>query len=592
MLGADFYKNISYKKTCIILCTLLTLFGMLVMLLGSALIHIASAPEQTTALTVAGLPQGFVVSSRDFLKMINTIRTRSDLVSDTDMRIYAHGYSEQWQPYVASDQNHLVGMASSAVFAARLVEAEQLQSDSIYLKYRYVWEIEQIVVMHEIYEQIGVGDRVEMTLSVSSGFDISWLETGKSYLIHGALQRAESEQTEYRLQANFSGMDHWSYKIEDQDGKHCLYDDQSSSYLPIISELCMPVEAFLKTDMGCLWQERVISEVENRLSASLVVGTGILESIRAFNLDETVIVEGKAFTAQQQEKGEAVCMVSEELARQNGLSVGDSFLWQLQGVASSPYPDSEGGLFVNKLAFSAEREMRVVGIYRNTETYVNEDRGIHPNTVFVPLKLVTPSVTPQSYSAPQISFVLDAGDENAFELEMKELGYGNVFEYHSGPKLLDTQTLAQLKLARTQLIADAGSLAKSLYLFGALLIAGASFWIMRRSRQEIGRLYRIETAESVLFGHLFFQMLAVCILSTAVSMGVAVNTLVPLARSVLHRLADADWADMILARLPETFPFGTGWLIGIAWSLLCSVIFAAIGMKQGYYYEYREEDET
>jgi hypothetical protein len=188
--------------------------------------------------------------------------------------------------------------------------------------------------------------------------------------------------------------------------------------------------------------------------------------------------------------------------------------------------------------------------------------------------------------------VLDAGDENAFELEMKELGYGNVFEYHSGPKLLDTQTLAQLKLARTQLIADAGSLAKSLYLFGALLIAGASFWIMRRSRQEIGRLYRIETAESVLFGHLFFQMLAVCILSTAVSMGVAVNTLVPLARSVLHRLADADWADMILARLPETFPFGTGWLIGIAWSLLCSVIFAAIGMKQGYYYEYREEDET
>ena len=592
MLLSNIRQSIRYKPICLVFCVLLTVFGMLGVLLGSAMVHIASAPEEVSALTIARLSQSFVPDNIDFYDKMNAALSRSSFVQDTDMRFYARGYSEAWQPYVPSDQDHLVGMAGCTVLAAKLVEAEQIKSDNTSLKYRYVLEIAQPVVMHEIYAELGVGSRVEMILSTQKGFDMTWLEQGKSYLIRGILQKTEDTQTEYSIQTLLNRLDTRSYKIEDRDGKHCLYDDQSARYTPIISELRMPVEEFLRTDMGRLWQEQVISRMDDHLSASLVIGTGILESIRAFNLDETVIVAGEDFTVQQQEQGEAVCLVSEELAKQNNLSVGDSFFWELRGLSYSPYPYSDMSLHSDMFVFPDETELRVVGIYRNAEPYENTDRGVHPNTVFVPSKLMTFAEPQKTYGKEQLSVVLEAGEENAFELEMKEFGYGNLFEYHSGPKLLDTETQALLQAARAQLAVDAESIAKGLCLFGALLILSASFLLMWHSRREIGHFYRIETGESVLFGHLFGQMLAVTFLSAALSAVAAVWCLLPAARAVLYRLADAAWAEMIMARLPQTLSFDTAFLFGAVWSLLCGAVFAAIGMKRSYYYEYREEGET
>ncbi|MBQ7321194.1 MAG: hypothetical protein IJW99_03775 [Clostridia bacterium] len=592
MLLSNIRQSIRYKPICLVLCVLLTVLGMLGMLLGSALVHIASAPEEVTALTIARLPQSFVPDGKDFYDRMNVALSRSSFVQDTDLRVYARGYSETWHSCVPSDQDYLVGTASSAVFAAKLVEAKQVQSGTTNLRYRYLLEIVQPIVMHEIYAELGVGSRVEMTVSAQRSFDMTWLEQGKTYLFCGNLQRTENAETEYELDIYMSGMSHRSYKIEDRDGKHCLYDDHSGSYIPMISELHLPVEDFFKTEMGQLWQKRVIPEVKSYLLASHVIGTGILESIRAFNLDETVIIAGETFTTRQLEQGEAVCLISEELAKQNGLSVGDSFLWKLQGVQRSPYTTRAMHTYMDKNSFSGEIELRVVGIYRNTEPYENIDRGVHPNTVFVPVKLVKPAEPLKQYDKEQLSVVLGAGEENAFELEMKEFGYGNLFEYHSGPKLLDTETQALLQTARAQLTADAESLAKGLYLFGALLILSASFLLMWYSHREIGHFYRIETGESVLFGHLFGQMLAMAVLSAALSAATAVFGLVPAARAVLYHLADAAWAEMILARLPETLPFDTAFLFGTVWSLLCGAVFAAIGMKRSYYYEYRKEGET
>lgn len=94
---------------------------------------------------------------------------------------------------------------------------------------------------------------------------------------------------------------------------------------------------FYETERGQYWLElsKALSMWDTTAPVLPVTDTALLPSFH----DRTVYVrEGRTFSAEDLENGAAVCLVSEEFARKNGLSIGDKVELPLYGVNEKNSP--------------------------------------------------------------------------------------------------------------------------------------------------------------------------------------------------------------------------------------------------------------
>ena len=94
---------------------------------------------------------------------------------------------------------------------------------------------------------------------------------------------------------------------------------------------------FYETERGQYWLElsKALSMWDTTAPVLPVTDTALLPSFH----DRTVYVrEGRTFSAEDLENGAAVCLVSEEFARKNGLSIGDKVELPLYGVNEKDSP--------------------------------------------------------------------------------------------------------------------------------------------------------------------------------------------------------------------------------------------------------------
>lgn len=94
---------------------------------------------------------------------------------------------------------------------------------------------------------------------------------------------------------------------------------------------------FYETERGQYWLElsKALSIWDTTAPVLPVTDTALLPSFH----DRTVYVrEGRTFSAEDLENGAAVCLVSEEFARKNGLSIGDKVELPLYGVNEKDSP--------------------------------------------------------------------------------------------------------------------------------------------------------------------------------------------------------------------------------------------------------------
>lgn len=94
---------------------------------------------------------------------------------------------------------------------------------------------------------------------------------------------------------------------------------------------------FYETERGQYWLElsKALSMWDTTAPVLPVTDTALLPSFH----DRTVYVrEGRTFSAEDLENGAAVCLVSEEFARKNGLSIGDKVELPLYGVNKKDSP--------------------------------------------------------------------------------------------------------------------------------------------------------------------------------------------------------------------------------------------------------------
>ena len=185
------------------------------------------------------------------------------------------------------------------------------------------------------------------------------------------------------------------------------------------------------------WQKAMESVRVNSHSVP-VLAVNHLEALADFAAGTTMVTQGRSISQKEYDSGAAVCLVSESLARENGLNVGDvlplslyeydqdlrySYIHEYNPRPSCYLPDQ---------GFQQETEYTIIGLYRQSNEWVTTPTSFTPNSVFVPEKSVTCQTVTGNYGVWS-SLILQNGtiDQMEARLEENELG-GAVTYYDQG----------------------------------------------------------------------------------------------------------------------------------------------------------------
>ena len=185
------------------------------------------------------------------------------------------------------------------------------------------------------------------------------------------------------------------------------------------------------------WQKAMESIRVNSHSVP-VLAVNHLEALADFAAGTTMVTQGRSISQAEYDSGAAVCLVSESLARENGLNVGDV-------LPLSLYEDDPGlppiyarfqescnpraSVFVTQEGFRQETEYTIIGLYRQSSEWVTTPTSFTPNSVFVPEKSVTCRTVTGSCGVWS-SLVLQNGTADQMEARLAENGLGGTVTYY------------------------------------------------------------------------------------------------------------------------------------------------------------------
>ena len=145
---------------------------------------------------------------------------------------------------------------------------------------------------------------------------------------------------------------------------------------------------------------RMIESWEKHQHAVPVIGTEKLEAMHAFANHDAAIVEGRTFTEEEYSSGARVCILSQTMASQSGIRVGDTIpieQFLLNSIETDPnFNYSLGnefdgmknepniGHFTLLPEYVPAEEFTVVGLYRQRAEWSNSSYSFTPNTIFIP----------------------------------------------------------------------------------------------------------------------------------------------------------------------------------------------------------------
>ena len=225
------------------------------------------------------------------------------------------------------------------------------------------------------------------------------------------------------------------------DGDSGLWTMQTVDYgrydLPSIQELPEGVTAREIMDGTASWQTALKAlDVTNHSVPVLTVEK--VEALADFAAGNAMVTQGRSFSQSEYDSGAAVCLISESLARENGLNVGDS-------LPLSLYEDDPGlppiyarfqescnpraSVFVPQEGFRQETEYTIIGLYRQSSEWVTSPTSFTPNSVFVPEKSVTCQTVTGNYGVWS-SLILQNGTIDQMEARLEENDLGGAVTYY------------------------------------------------------------------------------------------------------------------------------------------------------------------
>ena len=181
------------------------------------------------------------------------------------------------------------------------------------------------------------------------------------------------------------------------------------------------------------WQKAMESVRVNSHSVP-VLAVNHLEALADFAAGTTMVTQGRSISQTEYDSGAAVCLVSESLARENGLNVGDvlplslyeydqdlrySYIHEYNPRPSCYLPDQ---------GFQQETEYTIIGLYRQSNEWVTTPTSFTPNSVFVPEKSVNCQTVTGSCGVWS-SLVLQNGTIDQMEARLAENDLGGTVTY-------------------------------------------------------------------------------------------------------------------------------------------------------------------
>ena len=182
------------------------------------------------------------------------------------------------------------------------------------------------------------------------------------------------------------------------------------------------------------WQKAMESVRVNSHSVP-VLAVNHLEALADFAAGTTMVTQGRSISQAEYDSGAAVCLISESLARENGLNVGDvlplslyeydqdlrySYIHEYNPRPSCYLPDQ---------GFQQETEYTIIGLYRQSNEWVTTPTSFTPNSVFVPEKSVTCQTVTGNYGVWS-SLILQNGTIDQMEARLEENDLGGAVTYY------------------------------------------------------------------------------------------------------------------------------------------------------------------
>ena len=185
------------------------------------------------------------------------------------------------------------------------------------------------------------------------------------------------------------------------------------------------------------WQKAMESVRVNSHSVP-VLAVNHLEALADFAAGTTMVTQGRSISQKEYSSGAPVCLISESLARENGLNVGDPLplsLYEFDRDLRYSYIheyNPRPSCYLPDQGFQQETEYTIIGLYRQSNEWVTTPTSFTPNSVFVPEKSVNCQTVTGNYGVWS-SLILQNGtiDQMEARLEENELG-GAVTYYDQG----------------------------------------------------------------------------------------------------------------------------------------------------------------
>lgn len=216
------------------------------------------------------------------------------------------------------------------------------------------------------------------------------------------------------------------------------YPDSDQYYWCTPEKDCWPYYAeyegswqdFLETEEGRVWKNEIIPNFEMNHSSVPVILTDNLQSMYVFNSGDVSILEGSAFTDEDYQNGNDVCLVSAAYAQVNGLSVGNTINLDYYNVEYEARPYTLGAIGGRKgmtivrspltwnTRIDVQKDYTIVGIYTGPN-WPGTNHGIQADAILVPKSSVPDA---SKYTGPSLpllyTVIIENGSIDAFEAHM------------------------------------------------------------------------------------------------------------------------------------------------------------------------------
>ena len=302
--------------------------------------------------------------------------------------------------------------------------------------------------------------------------------------------------------------------------------DYTQYNLPSIQELPDSVTAQEVIDSTSSWRMAMESIQTNNHSVP-VLAVDSVEGMLEFASGRTQITQGRSISQEEYRDGAAVCLISETLARESGLDVGDTLPLSLYEKEKNLMPtmvgdsDPTASYYLPQRGFQQETEYTVIGLYRQSSEWSETVASFTPNSVLTPKKSVTCAMETgdcaieASPSGLWGTMILKNGTAGQMEARLKENNLaGTVTYYDQGYSEIVESLDGFSRVSRTVLWVG-------LALWVVVLAAYCVLFPLQEGKTAL-RMWTLGTVKRDITGSIWLSSAAVAVIGTVIALAVSI----------------------------------------------------------------------